>query len=186
MNTDRQITLELLLQALSFAAHKHRDQRRKGVNAVPYINHPIEVAELLLRVGKIQDPEVLAAAVLHDTLEDTETTVQELEQTFGQQVCHYVEEVSDDKTLSKETRKSLQIEHAAHLSPGAKLIKLADKISNVRDIAQNPPANWSLQRRWEYLEWAEQVVAGVTGTNAELEQYFRTTLTQAKARLQQI
>ena len=185
MNTDRHMTLELIFQALNFAAHKHRDQRRKGVNAVPYINHPIEVVELLLQVGKIDDPQVLVAAILHDTLEDTDTTVHELEQHFGLQVRHYVEEVSDDKSLSKAHRKALQIEHAAQLSHGAKLIKLADKISNINDIANNPPVNWPLQRRWEYLDWAEQVIAGVSGVNAKLEQHFRTRLAQAKTMLQQ-
>ena len=186
VNTDHQAALEKLFQALSFAADKHRDQRRKGVDAVPYINHPIEVAELLLRVGKIDDPDILAAAVLHDTLEDTETTPDELEQLFGAQVCRYVQEVSDDKTLPKAARKSLQIEHAGQLSKGAKLIKLADKIANINDIAANPPADWPVQRRLEYLDWAEQVVMGLQGVNSALGELFSCSLAQARQSVQQI
>ena len=183
MKTDHQAALEMLFQALSFAADKHRDQRRKGVDAVPYINHPIEVAELILRVGKIDDPNILAAAVLHDTLEDTETTPTELEQAFGAQVRTYVQEVSDDKTLPKAARKQLQIDHAGQLSNGAKLIKIADKIANINDIAANPPANWPIQRRLEYLEWAEQVVKGVQGINSALEELFSQSIKQARQRV---
>jgi len=177
--------LARLLHALSFAADKHRDQRRKGVNALPYINHPIEVAELLLQVGNIDDPTILAAAILHDTLEDTETSPAELEQNFGPEIRAYVEEVSDDRSLPKATRKALQIEHAAQLSPGAKVIKLADKIANVRDIANNPPAQWPLRQRREYIDWAAQVVAAVGPVNTALEQCFRATLAHAQTMLQQ-
>ena len=138
--------LALLLKALAFAAHKHRDQRRKDAEASPYINHPIALAEVLAGEGGISDVEVLAAALLHDTIEDTATTAAELRAEFGERIAAMVEEVTDDEKLPKAERKRLQIVHAAALSPGAKLVKLADKICNLRDVAERPPAQWNLQR----------------------------------------
>lgn len=173
---DVQNVLQGVLAALSFAAEKHRDQRRKGEGASPYINHPIEVAELLARVGGVADVAVLQAAVLHDTLEDTRTTKHELEANFGPDVRRLVEEVSDDKSLPKAERKRLQIEHAPALSAAARQIKLADKICNVRDVAEKPPTDWSPERRTDYLAWAERVVAGCRGTNPELERMFDEAL----------
>src|ERR1044071_10441566 len=131
--------LSKLLQAASFAAKKHRYQKRKGDDAEPYVNHPLEVANLLANVGKVEDYDILIAAVLHDTVEDTATTREELTELFGEKVCRYVLEVTDDRTLPKPARKQLQIEHAPHLSVGAKTIKLGDKISNITDILNNPP-----------------------------------------------
>ena len=170
-----------LLTALTFAARKHRDQRRKDAEASPYINHPIEVAEILVRIGGVDDVVVLQTALLHDTLEDTQTSPEELEREFGSAVRKLVGEVTDDKTLPKQTRRRLQIEHAPHLSPRAKLIKLADKICNVRDVTHMPPKDWNQQRRLEYLDWAAAVVAGCHGTNPALEQHFDTLLREARA-----
>ncbi|RMF69197.1 MAG: bifunctional (p)ppGpp synthetase/guanosine-3',5'-bis(diphosphate) 3'-pyrophosphohydrolase, partial [Cyanobacteria bacterium J069] len=136
-----------LLSALHFAAHKHRDQRRKDIQASPYINHPIEVAEILARVGGVSDLTTLQAAILHDTLEDTETTPEELEALFGPAVRQVVQEVTDDRQLPKQARKQHQIDHAPHLSDRAKQVKIGDKISNVRSVTQTPPANWPLERR---------------------------------------
>ena len=164
--------MTVLLRALQFAAEKHKHQRRKDVEGSPYINHPIAVAELLSRVGGVQDAEVLAAALLHDTVEDTDATFEEIEREFGAEVRAMVAEVTDDKTLPKETRKQLQIEHAAHASVGAKLVKLGDKICNVMDVIDNPPAGWARHRRAEYLDWAERVVDQCRGTNAALEAEF--------------
>jgi guanosine-3',5'-bis(diphosphate) 3'-pyrophosphohydrolase len=148
-------TIVAPLRALHFAAGKHRDQRRKGAEASPYINHLIEVAELLARVGGITDLVTLQAAILHDTLEDTQTTPGELEAAFGLEVRGVVEEVTDDKRLPKAERKRLQVEHTPQLSTRAKLVKLADKISNVRGVIQMPPAEWSFERRREYLDWMD-------------------------------
>lgn len=161
-----------LLQALRFAARKHRDQRRKDAEASPYINHPIEVAEVLARVGGVSDPVTLQAAILHDTIEDTDTTPEELESAFGPVVRELVEEVTDDKTLPKQRRKELQVEHARHLSDRARRIKLADKICNVRDITQAPPADWSGERRMEYFRWARRVVAGCRSASEPLAREF--------------
>ena len=176
--------LNKLLEAASFAAKKHAGQTRKGANAEPYINHPLEVANLLANVGKIDDFDILIAAVLHDTIEDTKTTKTELTKRFGKKVCEYVLEVTDDKSLPKATRKQLQIEHAPHLSNGAKQIKLADKISNITDIVNSPPADWSLQRKLEYVEWGEKVVAGLRGVNSNLEKYFDELTVKAKGKFQ--
>ena len=164
--------LALLLKALSFAAHKHRDQRRKDAEASPYINHPIALAQVLTGEGGVSDIEVLAAALLHDTIEDTDTTGEELEREFGSRIASMVAEVTDDTALPKADRKRLQIEHAAQLSDGAKLVKLADKICNLRDVAERPPAKWDLQRRQEYFEWAKQVIDGLRGTHPKLEAAF--------------
>ena len=162
----------LIMKALLFAAHKHCHQRRKDVDASPYINHPISLAHILSNEVGITDAEVICAALLHDTLEDTDTTVAELEQLFGATVSSIVSEVSDDIALPKSERKRLQIEHAAVISDPAKLVKLADKISNLRDVAVNPPADWTLQRRQEYFDWARQVIDQLRGVHQQLEAVF--------------
>jgi GTP diphosphokinase / guanosine-3',5'-bis(diphosphate) 3'-diphosphatase len=169
-----------LLQAMAFAAEKHRDQRRKDAAASPYINHPISVATVLAVEGDVSDEEALLAAVLHDTVEDTKTTVDELQRHFGRRVADLVLELTDDKTLPKAHRKQLQIEHAAQGSVWAKQLKIADKICNVRDITNCPPADWTSQRRRDYLDWSQQVVAGCRGFNANLEQAFDSAVTQAR------
>ena len=161
-----------LIAALAFAADKHRMQRRMDVEASPYINHPIALTHVLANEAMIDDIKVLMAAVLHDTIEDTETTAQELERLFGREVAHIVLEVSDDKTLTKAERKRLQIAHAASLSRRAKLVKLADKICNLRDIALSPPEGWSLERRQEYFDWAKAVIDPLRGVHPELERIF--------------
>jgi len=172
-----------LLQAARFAATKHVKQKRKGNDGAPYINHPLEVANLLANVGKIEDYDVLIAAILHDTVEDTETTREEIAEKFGENVAKMVLEVTDDKSLPKAERKQKQIEHAPHLSIGAKQIKLGDKISNIRDVVENPPDGWSGQRRREYVEWGEKVVAGLRGANMELEKNFDELVKEAKLKL---
>lgn len=172
-----------MLQAASFAAKKHYNQKRKGNDAAPYINHPLEVANILASVGEIEDYDILIAAVLHDTIEDTETTKEEITELFGEKVCNYVLEVTDDKSLPKAERKQLQVEHAPHLSGGAKVIKLGDKISNIRDVADNPPDGWSDERRIEYLNWGEAVVSGLRGINTKLENLFDETVTRAHEKL---
>lgn len=161
-----------LLAAIAFAAHKHRDQRRKDSAASPYINHPIALANLLANEGGIDDERVLIAAILHDTIEDTETTEQELVREFGQEIAGVVMEVTDDKALPKAERKRLQVEHAATISRRAKLVKLADKICNLRDIASSPPADWTLARKQEYFDWGKAVVDGLRGVHPALEHIF--------------
>jgi len=164
--------LPLVLQALAFAADKHRDQRRKDAEASPYINHPIMLADILANEGGVDEGLVLCAAVLHDTIEDTQTTYDELAGRFGSGVADVVLEVTDDKSLPKTERKQLQIDHAPQLSRAAKLVKLADKIANLRDVSDHPPAQWPLERRREYFDWAKRVVDGLRGTHPKLEAAF--------------
>lgn len=164
--------LGAFVKAVAFAADKHRNQRRKDAEASPYINHPIALANVLANEGGVVDVTVLCAAVLHDTIEDTETTSEELQAIFGPKVASVVMQVTDDKSLEKSLRKQRQVEHAPHISAEAKLVKLADKISNLRDIIASPPADWSAERKQAYFEWAAKVVAGVRGVHLGLESVF--------------
>ena len=175
--------LTFFLTALNFSAGKHRHQRRKDTAASPYINHPIEVAHILWTVGGVYDEITIIAAILHDTIEDTDTTPEEIRQSFGDDVLGLVLEVSDDKSLPKPERKQKQIAHAPHLSWRAKQIKLADKICNVRDIAFAPPSHWPRQRRIDYLQWAGDVIDGLRGANEKLEKHFDETLASARQKL---
>lgn len=170
-----------VIDAIAFAAHAHRFQFRKDNPPTPYINHPVALVRILAVEAGIDDADVLCAAALHDVLEDCcgevgQPTLAEcraiLLQRFGPQVLALVEAVTDDKALPKDERKRLQLEHAAHAPHGAKLVKLADKIANLRDIAATPPADWSLERRREYLAWASSVVDRLRGTHPGLEMLF--------------
>lgn len=164
--------VQVLVKAAAFAADKHRHQRRKGADAEPYINHPIGLASVLAVEAGITDVETLCAAILHDTVEDTETSEAELRAHFGVAIAGLVMEVTDDKRLDKDERKRLQIQRAAAASEKARLVKLADKICNLRDIVEKPPADWDLARRRAYFDWARQVIDGVRGTHPDLERLF--------------
>lgn len=165
----------LILKAAAFAAEKHRSQRRKDVEASPYINHPLALAHILSAEGGVTDCNVLAAALLHDTIEDTDTSSAELTEQFGPIVAGIVAEVTDDKSLPKEERKRLQVARAATKSQGAKLVKLADKISNLRDIIDCPPSGWAAEQKVGYFRWAKEVVDGLRGVSASLEASFDAT-----------
>jgi len=161
--------LVIFALACSFAAEKHKNQRRKDSAGTPYINHPLEVSQLLCH-AKVSNAEVLSAAVLHDTLEDTETTYAELEEHFGAGVAELVKEVTDDKSLPKVERKKLQVVHAAtHMSFGATLIKLADKLSNIASLKETPPLSWSPQEIRGYAIWGLTVVKGLRNSSPYLE-----------------
>ena len=163
MASGREKELALLFKSLAYAAHKHRDQRRKDRAGSTYINHPIALAKVLVTNGRVTDVTVLCAALLHDTLEDTATTRRELRRSFGPRIAAIVAEVTDNKRLKKATRKRLQIERAARVSHAAKLVKLADKICNLRDVVRRPPARWDLRRRREYFDWAKRVIDRLRG-----------------------
>lgn len=165
-------SMEQFLEVLAFSAHKHRAQRRKDRYASAYINHPIALAKVLHNEGGVSDPATLCAAILHDTIEDTQTTRKELARAFGKDIAAIVAEVTDNSRLWKHTRKRLQEEHAPYLSRRAKLVKLADKICNLRDIRRTPPVGWSRKRKREYFEWAKRVVDGLRGVNPALERAF--------------
>jgi len=165
--------LKLMIKALTFAANKHRNQRRKNADAFPYINHPISLVNILCNEVHLTDINLICSALLHDTVEDTETTAEELEIEFGPEISSIVMEVTDDKSIAaRQKRKQLQIEHAPHISDHAKLLKLADKISNLRDLVVDPPATWGLQRQRDYFDWAKEVIDQLRGTHPELEELF--------------
>ena len=177
----KEADLNLLIKALTFAAAKHRNQRRKNFDASPYINHPISLVNILCNEVHITDINVICSALLHDTVEDTETTAEELAIEFGQEISCIVMEVTDDKSIAvRQERKQLQIKHAPHISNSAKLLKLADKISNLRDLAVDPPATWNLQRQREYFDWAKQVIDQLRGTHTELEELFDLAYSRRK------
>jgi guanosine-3',5'-bis(diphosphate) 3'-pyrophosphohydrolase len=173
----------LILKAAEFAASRHKGQFRKGEDKSPYINHPIQVAELLSNTGGENDTNLLAAAILHDVVEDTVENADEKQELinvmtmiFGEKIISVVLEVTDDKSLEKPDRKRLQVEHAPHLSAAAKKLKIADKIMNVRDITNHPPIWWTQERILEYFDWSEKVVAGLRGVNSKLEEMFDQVL----------
>jgi len=171
----------LISRAWNFAAQRHSTQRRKGKAQEPYVNHLAEVAELVATASEGQDANLVAAAVLHDTVEDTGTLSAELTSVFNSDIASLVAEVTDDKSLDKAVRKKLQVEHAATKSKRAKIIKLADKTSNLRSLVKSPPDNWNLQRRREYLDWALAVAVGLRGTNTWLEAQFDEAAEQLAA-----
>jgi guanosine-3',5'-bis(diphosphate) 3'-pyrophosphohydrolase len=164
--------LQTLIAAATFAAHRHRDQRRKGAEGSPYINHPLAVANVLANEGGVEDATTLIAALLHDTVEDTQTTADEIAARFGPEVAALVMEVTDDKRLGKAERKRHQFEHAAGISSRAKLVKLADKICNLRDLIDVPPADWPLERKREYFEWSRAVVGQLRTASPQLASVF--------------
>lgn len=170
----------LVVHALDFAARKHRNQRRKDRARSPYINHPIDVLAALVLEAGITDSPVLAAALLHDTLEDTDTAPDELIAAFGLEIANIVAEVTDDKRLPKAERKRRQIAHAPTLSDRAKLVKLADKLCNLRDVHQSPPIHWSIERRRAYFDWAENVVMALGSTNQPLTHALRSVLSAGR------
>ncbi|MEI8395481.1 MAG: HD domain-containing protein [Rhodospirillaceae bacterium] len=159
-------------RAVDFAARKHADQRRKGATAEPYINHPIEVARMLAEATDGNDLDLVIAGLLHDILEDTATGRPELEALFGRVVAELVAEVSDDKSLPQAQRKQLQILHTPQKSVRAKLIKIADKTSNIRGIVTGPPVDWTLERKHDYFTWSLAVIVGCRGINSRLESLF--------------
>lgn len=171
-----------LLGAIRFAAERHRDDRRKGETAAPYINHPIAVAEQLAAHGLGEDVELLMAAMLHDVIEDTDATFEDLRAAFGARVAGIVQEVSDDKSLEKEARRQKVVDTIAHKSHAARLVKLSDLIANVHDVIHHPP-QWSLERKLNYLRRAEQIAAAVAGTHAKLEALLTAEIAAARQAL---
>jgi guanosine-3',5'-bis(diphosphate) 3'-pyrophosphohydrolase len=172
MKRSEATALRLLVEAAGFAAHKHRKQFRKDADRTPYIQHPLAVARALAEEGGVDDPELLAAALLHDTLEDTDTSAAELEAAFGPRIAALVAEVTDDKSLPKAERKRLQFERAGRASPAAQQLKIADKLCNLRDIVAIPPADWSAERKREYFDWAKSVVDRIRAANLRLAAEF--------------
>ncbi|MDY6874495.1 MAG: HD domain-containing protein [Chloroflexota bacterium] len=172
-----------ILEAAIFAAKKHQGQVRKDHHGSPYVTHPMTVAKVLVEIGGIHDTQTLVAAILHDTIEDTPTTKDDLREKFGKDVLGIVMEVTDDKRLPKLERKRQQVVHAPTLSLPARLIKLGDKLVNCREILKSPPMDWDLTRRRNYIQWGADVLAQIRGTNAALENAFDAMLANAEAEL---
>ena len=172
--------VQRILAAATFAAEKHAAQKRKGAAAEPYVNHLIEVAQLIASSSAQLDANVVMAGFLHDTIEDTGTTAEELEQVFGSDISALVVELTDDKSLPKEVRKELQVQEAPHKSVRAQVIKLADKISNLRSLLTSPPANWSTERKREYFDWGRRVVDALSAPNPILKAEFDRTYAKFK------
>jgi (p)ppGpp synthase/HD superfamily hydrolase len=173
-----------VLRASDLAAQWHVHQRRKGAAGEPYINHLLEVANLVTQATNGLETNVTIAALLHDAIEDQKVKAKTIAKEFGQYVANIVLEVTDDKSLPKEERKRSQVEHAPHKSREAKLVKLADKISNIRAIADGPAPDWTAQRKLEYVQWARDVVAGLRGTSPSLESQFDEVAARAEGSLQ--
>jgi guanosine-3',5'-bis(diphosphate) 3'-pyrophosphohydrolase len=171
--------LSVYTKACEFASQKHLFQRRKGVKDIPYINHPLEVANLLSHSNEEDDLELLIAAVLHDVVEDTDTTPEELTQLFGAKIANLVLEVTDDMKLTKKERRSNQVIHAPSLSGRAKQIKIADKTCNVLDIISTR-LEWTITMKIDYIQWAMQVVNACRGVNTSLEAEFDKAVQLAK------
>lgn len=178
------IEVNRILEAAIFAAQKHQGHVRKDKQGSPYITHPLQVAQTLWEIGGVLESKILVAAILHDTIEDTDTTPNEIHRAFGGEILNIVLEVTDDKSLDRLERKRLQIVHAPGLSHPARLIKLGDKLVNCSDILQNPPRYWPLVRRQEYIQWCTDVIAQIRGTNASLEEAFDEMLVQAQNHLE--
>ena len=170
----------LVTRATLFAAQRHADQRRKGRRQEPYFNHLAEVAASLCEAIEGDDAALVAAAFLHDTIEDTQTSLEELQGLFGEDIAALVMEVTDDKSLPKLERKRLQIATAPKKSRRAKLLKIADATSNVRSLAVDPPADWDTARVLDYIAWAEQVIGHCRGLNSKLEQAFDAAASGAR------
>lgn len=178
--------LARLLRAAVFAARVHATHRRKGAAAEPYVNHVLEVAEIL--AAHAAPPDAILAALLHDAVEDSDEdpepcTLAQIEAAFGAAVAGIVAEVSDDKSLPKEVRKGLQVRRGPGTSAAAKQLRLADKISNLNAISASPPKGWDHARRLEYVGWCGRVAAGLRGVNPALDALFEATYREAVRRL---
>ena len=177
------LQLDKILDAAIFAAEKHQGHVRKNAAHSPYITHPLLVAQAINQIGGIKALDVLVAAILHDTIEDTPTTEAEIADRYGEDVLSIVLEVTDDKSLERMTRKRLQVEHAPMLSFEARLIKLGDKLVNCQDILNYPPEDWAMERRQNYIQWGADVIHQIRGTNPALEAAFDQVLRRAEAEL---
>ena len=160
--------IDKVFQALIFAADKHKNQRRKDLENTPYINHPIEVANFLIKHG-ITDSNIIICALLHDTIEDTNTSFEEIKELFGEEIALTVRDCTDNKKLDKITRKKEQIEHAKYIRNNAKLVKLADKYSNISMLAINPPSKWSPEEIIGYTHWGYAVCKNLFGINEKID-----------------
>ncbi len=160
----------VVFDALIFGAEKHKAQVRSNLKKTPYIIHPIEVADFVMRIGKVYDKNVLSAALLHDVMDETGTTYEEIENRYGKIVSQYVQEMTVKKELTLKEQKKYQIIQAFHQTPSVAVIKLSDKLSNLKTLAQTPPASWSRDRIDQYFQWAQSVIENLPEANSFLKQ----------------
>ncbi len=177
------LDVALVMRAAQFASVRHANQRRKGRDQEPYVNHLIEVVAHLAQSARCDDTVLLAAGFLHDTVEDTDTTTAELVQLFGSDIARMVAEVTDDKTLRKDARKRQQIDTITSKSTGAKFLTIADKTANVASIVRSPPMDWTRHRMAEYGDWAENVVSQIRGLDPHLDDAFNRAMAELRAKL---
>ncbi|KAI6203563.1 hypothetical protein M3Y94_00571700 [Aphelenchoides besseyi] len=174
--------LALVLKAADFAARRHRQQKRKDLKQTPYINHPVGVAHILTDIGDVKDTVTLVAALLHDTVEDTKTTIEEIEWEFGTEVRSIVAELTEDKTLPREQRKKIAVDKADQLSSKARVIQLADKLYNLRDLERAIPIGWSKGHVREYVDWSRELVQKIRNTNEAIEAELDDTINRFLAK----
>lgn len=177
------VSLDRLFDAINFAICKHHNQIRKDQRGSPYITHPLSVAQAIYEIGGVEETDILVSAILHDTIEDTDTSEAEIKEKFGEYILAIILEVTDDKSLEKMERKRRQVAHAGGLSYAARIIKLADKLVNCRDVLLSPPKDWPLTRRQAYIQWAADVVYEIRGVNPALENAFDEMLQDAQTQL---
>jgi guanosine-3',5'-bis(diphosphate) 3'-pyrophosphohydrolase len=183
VNMREMLDIEKVFDAIIFAAQKHKGQVRKGEPDSPYITHPLSVAKTIFAIGGITDTDIIIAAILHDTIEDTDTSSTEIRDNFGKKILALVLEVTDDKSFERIVRKRLQVAHAPHLSPSARILKFGDKIANCHDILHTPPKGWPLERLRNYIQWSADVIYQIRGTNAPLEAAFDQILAKTENHL---
>jgi guanosine-3',5'-bis(diphosphate) 3'-pyrophosphohydrolase len=182
INKPEPVSLQKVFEALEFAAYKHRRQKRKGAIGIPYINHPIEVAGMLVRSMNEPSKELIIAALLHDTMEDTDVSNEEIEEKFGKQISDIVSEVTDNMSLPSEKRRKIQIEKAHSLSYEARCIKITDKTCNIHDMLYTK-VMWSRKRKINYIIWAKNIVEQIQGTHNDLESAFNNMLKESETLL---
>ncbi len=167
---------EIVLDAVAFSAEKHKLQVKSNAKKTPYIIHPIEVADLALKVGQVYDKDVLVAALLHDVLDGTTATEKEISDHYGKTVASYVQEMTSPKDLSLKEQKKEQIKAAFHQTPNVAIIKLSDKLSNLGTLAKNPPSNWSRDRIDQYFQWAQSVIENLPESNQPLKKQVKQVI----------
>ena len=170
----------LITKAEAYARQNHEGQFRKGEAQEPYVTHVAEVASRVARYGGSES--AIAAAWLHDVVEDCDPEIEDIENLFGSKVAKIVAEVTDDKSLSKQDRKARQVKNAPYKSEEACLVKWADKICNLLSIANSPPP-WDKARKMEYIEWAREVASGLPYSTSTTRQEFEDAIGKALSKV---
>lgn len=172
--------IHIVLEAVGFAAEGHNGQLRENPEKTPYIIHPIRVTEHLMTIANVHERDILVAALLHDTVEDTKITFADIQKSFGTTAEGYVRELTDNMSLPQEERMKLQIETAPKKSLAAAQIKLADKYDNLKSLQSNPPATWDQKKIDEYFLSAKKVTSSLPAANVPLKKAVDDVISQYK------